>query len=206
MNCAKIGALGIVVAWASAAPAAVLDQRSLIVDRSANIFSTTRFDLDFDGAASFFDAAPVATLFDALEISPADVGATFTATEANDPGFADVAAWLTDARDEVLVVVFRELASGRAEKRGFNESLFFAAGGQWPQFGNAKIEEFRLTVDRFSLDFGPAPLAAGGAPQVDLHLTLTIMGRPVPEPGGLALLALACGWGLTLRRAGRRGR
>ncbi|MCA9236331.1 MAG: hypothetical protein KDA44_12735 [Planctomycetales bacterium] len=200
MNRVGILALCLVVAAASAAPGAVLFERSITVDRSANVFTSTRFDLDLNALESFFSATPAATLFDAVEITPDDVGATFSATATSDPGFAAFVARLADSQDEILRVLFAELISGRAEQRGFPESGFFVTAGRAVDFAQATIEEIRLRVDRFSLVFDTQPLAASAGPPVDLGLTLTVLGQGVPEPAGLSLLAVAAGVSIVAAR------
>ena len=116
------------------------------------------------------------------------------ANAANTPGFAGLADKLTDSADDVLRVVFQELASGRAEKRGYNDRSLFATAASSPGMGGASIQELQLVIGRFSLIPPTTPLASGGSPQVDLGLTLRVIGQAVPEPAGLAWFAAATAW------------
>jgi hypothetical protein len=173
----------------SSARGAILFERSLVVDRSTNIFSSNTFDLRFDFfAGSFFQPVNVVKLFDGLKITPGSVGTTLEANSATDPNFASAAARLTDALNQNIQLLFKESSSAKSELRGWNESGFFLglSTPQHPDLAGAKIDAIRLHVDQFTLLFGSSPSAAT-TPPVDLRLTFSVIGSPVPEPTSLGL-------------------
>jgi hypothetical protein len=184
----SIGLLA-VLCCAPAARGALLFQRSLVVDRSANIFTTSQFNLEFTFGNSFFTPTNPVTLFDGLTISPASAGQTFVASAATDPAFAAAAQRMTDALNENIRLAFTEVASGRPEQRGWNESGFFIGHGspQIPDLAGLSIDSIELRIDQFSLVFGPTPInpLAATAPPVQLLATFSVHG--VPEPPSLVL-------------------
>ena len=201
MNRVAIWACGLVLLGATSAPAAVLFERSLAVDRSNNVFASTRFTLSLDVTPSFLAPTSAGAMLFDVSITPADVGSVFALTGGAGVEFDAAIGRLTDGIDEILRVVFTEESTGRAEKRGFAESGFFAGMNGWPDFGGMTIEELRLRIDRFSLVPGTIPLAPGAPPQVDLGFTLQVVGQFVPEPTGAMLAAAAA---LALARCRQR--
>jgi hypothetical protein len=192
--------LAAALSLATTARAAVLFERSLVVDRSANVFATSQFDLKLVFGDSFLNPSNPATLFDGVSINPSDAGKIFT-SDASDPAFAAATSRLTDGSDQFIRLTLTETASGRSEQRGWQESGFFT--GAWsggnPDLQGAPIEAFQLRIDGFTLV--PDGVAT---PPVDLRMTFSILGT-VPEPSTLALggLAAAAAWAYTGRRARR---
>jgi hypothetical protein len=187
----------------------ILYQRSILFDRSVNIFETNRFDLDVILGDSFFSSAPEnsVTLFDDVVITPADAGRVFESNATNEPRFAAAADRLSNAIDEYVRVKFMEQASGRADQQGWSESGFFTGLSEpgKPDLSGLQITAIELKIDHFGLVFGPVPPAgtAGSAPPVQMIATLTILGA-VPEPTALTLgLAAVCGIAYATRN-GRR--
>jgi hypothetical protein len=185
---------------ASTARGAVLFERSLVVDRSANIFSTDVFDLEFVFSDTFFAPTSTVKLFDSLQITPASVGLVYEAASGVDPNFDAVANRMTDGLNQIVRVILTETASGRAEGRGGSESGFFQGLTPGPDFVGATIDAIRVRVDGFRLLAG-APIVV---PPVELNLTLTVLGTAIPEPQSLALagvgLAAAAAMAYTRRR------
>jgi hypothetical protein len=188
--------LAAAVCLAPAARGAILFERSIMVDRSVNIFTTSLFDIQLALGDSFF-AGPQgypATLFDGMSITPASVGNIYEATPAN-PGFQQVALRLTDGEDDFILFILKEAANPvRQEKRGWQESKFFLGHGSTldPDLAGATIDAVRLRIDSFALAPGsPAALAlAPGTPPVQVMMTFTVTGtQNIPEPSTLAIAA-----------------
>jgi hypothetical protein len=196
-----------VLLFAPAARGAILFERSLVVDRSVNIFTTSHFDLKFVFGDSFSTPSNPVKLFDGTGITPADAPHLYT-SDMSDPAFSAVAARLTDGRDDFVKLTLSEIASGRAEQRGWRESGFFVGHGsnEIPDLKGATIEAILLRLDDFRLVSGGSSTTAVSLPPVDAQFTFTVLGTYVPEPsslalsgGGLAALA-ACAY------TGRRSR
>ena len=189
----------------SATAEELLFERSLGVNRSVNIFSTDQFDFDIALGDHFFSPSNPVTLFDDLLIRPSDVGEVYEIV-AGDPAFEAAEQRLTDARDEFFRLILSEnQPGGRVEQRGSSESGFFLGleNLPGPDLAGTTLERIRLEVQRFTLagDGG----AASAGPPVDLQVSISIYGQPVPEPTGLWLLwsGLATLWGMLRRRWGR---
>lgn len=179
----SLAAAAAIAAGIGDAQAGLLHQRTLTIDRSVNIFGSTRFDLDLElVAGSPFTSTDRVVLFDAVEVSANAAGDLFRAEPGSDPAFADAAARLTNNLDESLLLVLRETASQRTEMRGLSESSYFRATSAQPDLAGRRIDAIEISVDRFSL------AATGGAsPPVDFLATISIYG--VPEPASATMLA-----------------
>ncbi|MEM9657432.1 MAG: hypothetical protein AAF961_03640, partial [Planctomycetota bacterium] len=212
MNCKHV--LLSLAAWATAVgvtQAGALVQRTLLIDRPTNHFTSTTFDLDWAVTDAYFSSARTntSTLFDDLQISPEDVGQTFTADVDGEPAFRAVAARLTDAEDEILDLILDELASDHYESRGLYESGFFMPESptEPPDLAGFVIESVDLTIDSFRLDFTPASSPTNSSPPpVELVVTIAVNGRPIPEPQSWALAACSLGGAGFLIFAQRRQR
>lgn len=186
----SIGLLAVLCCAPAAASSTPLFTRSLVVDRSVNIFTTTDFSLKFVFGNSFFSPTNPVTLFDGLIITPASTGQTFLADASTDPGFADAAQRITDGLNENIRLAFTEIASGRPEQRGWSESGFFINHGSpnIPDLKGMRVDAIELRIDNFSLQFGAPATNPSGAtiPPVQLLATFSVYGQ-VPEPSSLAL-------------------
>lgn len=185
------GAAALIASRAVVAAPQIVFQRSLSVDRSTNIFTTSKFDLKFVLGDSFFTPTNPVTLFDGTSITPADVGKVYT-VDANSPGFAAVAGRLTDSHNEFIQLLMTESSSGRAEKRGWNERGFFTgvATSTSPDLAGLPITAFTLSIDSFTLTPPASAEASSQAllagPPVALNMTFAVYG--VPEPATVILL------------------
>jgi hypothetical protein len=190
MNRTKSIGLLAALCCAPAAHADLLFTRALVVDRSVNFYTTTQFNLEFVFGNSFFTPTNPVTLFDGLTISPASTGQTFVASATTDAAFAAAAQRMSDALNENVRLAFTEIASGRPEQRGWNESGFFIGHGSptIPDLAGSRIDSVELRIDSFSLVFGPTPInpSAATAPPVQLLATFSVYGQ-VPEPPSLVL-------------------
>ena len=202
--CCGLLALTTVMGTAHWAAGAILHERSLLVDRSVNIFESRQFDLDLVFGDSFLAPSNAASLFDPLQISPDDAGRLFVARDRTDASFATVVERLTDGRNEFVRLVLTENSSGRAEQRGWAESDFFFFPPANPDLSGRSIESIGLTVDKFRLTSTDS-----SGPAVELRLTLSVEGV-IPEPSGLTLgLAALVFWrpnNQRRRSTGKRGR
>jgi hypothetical protein len=198
----------LLAAFACFAPSArggILFERSLVVDRSVNIFTTSQFDLEFVLGDAFFTPSNPVKLFDDVSLTPASVGNVYVANSTNNPAFQTVADRLTDGSDEYIRLVLEESASGRKEQRGWRESGFFVGHGSAldPDLAGAVIEGVQLRIDGFVLHSGSVAALAPAGPPVQVLMTFTVLGA-VPEPSTLALgaagLAMLVRAGYTKRR------
>ena len=182
----------------------LLFERTVSINRSANIFDTNQFDLDLTlGNHPFAPSDPV-TLFDDLTVTPANVGDAYDVLVGNS-SFDLAAQRLTDAKNEFIRLVLTEdQPNGLVEQRGFSESSFFLglASPTSPDLAGATLQRVRLAVDGFTLvDRVSGVSAASAGPPVNLELSIAFFGTRVPEPTGIWLL-----WGglATLLGIGKR--
>jgi hypothetical protein len=187
---------------APAVRAAVLYERSLMVDRSVNIFNSSHFDVKFVLGDSFLTPSNPAKLFDGTSITPADIGKSFI-SNASDPAFSTIATRLTDGDDDYVKLLFTETSTGRAEQRGWHESGFLInhEPNDAPDLKGATITGFMLTIDSFTLASpGSAANALSIAPPVEVQMTFTVMGVPEPAAAGMGALAMLATGAYTIRR------
>jgi hypothetical protein len=194
--------LAAAVCLPAAARGDILYERSLLVDRSTNIFTTSQFDLEFVLGDAFFTPSNPVKLFEGIAITPASVGAVFERT-LSDPELSAVAQRLTDGSDQYIRLVLEESASGRREQRGWKESGFFVGHGSTenPDLVGANVEAIKLRIDEFVLHSGSLAALAPAGPPVKVLMTFTVVGT-VPEPSTLILgaVGLAIMVGRRLRR------
>jgi hypothetical protein len=166
-------------------------QRSLLIDRSINIFTTSEFDLNFVFADALLAPTDPVILFSGLTLSPADVGRTFVADAKTDRAFADAALRITDSLDQFVQIILTEASSGRAEKRGFRARGFFSVGATTgpPDLVGSVIDSITLSIDKFILTPAASLPALGSDAPVQLQMTFTVMAADapaaVPEPSSL---------------------
>ena len=172
--------------WATS----LIFERVIGINRDPNIFSTDRFDLDLSFGDSYFSPSNPVVLFDDTVITPADESSTLEVTSA-DPGFAEAVARLTDGDNEfVHLTMTEDVENGRMEQRGWQENFFFLglSSQDMPDLAGSALQSISLHIDQFHLN-GSAP--SGPDPPVDLQLTISFVGAPIPEP--LSLWLLLCG-------------
>lgn len=193
-------ALAIVLAtlFSGAAEAGILlFEKVISVNRNPNIFDASQFDLDLGFADSLAIPTNEVKLFDDLMITTADVGNTFDATAANDPGFSQAAQRITDGLNErVKVMLTEDQVNGVSEKRGWYENSFFGhlSSQLPPDLLGAQVNRVSLHIDQFVIgsstpSSGPTALSAQPlteGQQFDLVFTLQIYA--VPEPVTVLLL------------------
>ncbi len=189
--------IGLAAAILCASPSAwgaTLFERSLLVDRSVNIFTTDEFSLKLVFGDSFFSPTNPVTLFDDVTITPSDKGTTLVADAASDPAFAAAAARMTDAMNQNVRLAFTEIASDRPEQRGWSESGFFIGHGSpmVPDLAGFQIDAVQMHIDDFILSSSSSSSSsiAAAEPEVQLLLTFSVFGSAVPEPSALGLTGI----------------
>lgn len=182
----------------------LLFTRSLVIDRSANIFKTDEFNLKVDFSSSF--TTPVTnSLFSDTLVTPSTAPQTFE-VNPGDPEFDEVAAQLTDTLNQAMRFVMTENSSGRAEGRGYTQAQLFAKPATAPDFSGKIIDKIQLTVNQFTLVSplpGGAQAASTGKP-VQLNFAFNVFGHNVPEPSTAGLVFAAALAAVTASRI-RRG-
>jgi len=164
---------------------------TLGVNRSINLFDVNQFDLDIAFLDNQLNPTNLVRLFDDLVVTPGNVGDTFEATAVNDPTFLTAVQRLTDASSEYIQTILTEdEAGGLSETQGPPESTFFLFGtpSSPPNPAEVTITSIDLRIDKFIL----LPNGGAGSNQpLDLSMTLTLNGTPIPEPSTGWLIA--CG-------------
>jgi len=183
--------------------AAPLFTGTLAINRSANLFSGNQFDLDIGFSDAPFSPTNLVRLFDDLIISPANVGDVFEATVETDPIFLTAVDRLTDASNEFIQTFLTEdISGGLTEYQSPPENNFFLFGSPSaaPNPLEVIITSISLRIDKFVL----LPNSGSGPAPLDLSMTFTLNGVPIPEPSAAWLFV--CGFailGLLLLRRRR---
>jgi hypothetical protein len=136
-------------------------------------------------------------LFPDLHLGQAQVGTTFFADASDGEGFARAVASLTDGLPGVIY--FGYPSSGGSPFHtyaGPYESQVFASD----PLGTGGVDLSGLRIDRIGFRLGQIALDSPGSnPNGDgvwtdyrVDATLIIEGEPLPEPGAVSLLGLAC--------------
>jgi hypothetical protein len=152
-----------------------------------------------------------AGLFDSYSFSPADVGRTFVITQAEDPDFNNAVSWLTDGVSEEVSYDVMTYPEGGGGGQILSEANMFSplpVGANGIDLAGFNIDNFTLRIDQVILNSpGMDPNSDGNWTDVYVAAVLLVNGTPVPEPGSVALaaLALGCAW-LGARRTAARAR
>jgi len=177
----------------SSVQAAPLFTGTLAINRSANLFAGDQFDLDIGFSDAPFSPTNLVRLFDDLIISPDNVGDTFEVTDEMDPIFSIVVQRLTDASNEFIQTFLTEdIEGGLTESQSPPESNFFLFGtpSVAPNPAEVIITSISLRIDKFVL----LPNSGSGPDPLDLSMTFTLNGVPIPEPSTAWLFV--CGFAI----------
>lgn len=169
----------------------LLYQRTVSVNRSANIFSTDQFDLDLVFGNNQFSPTNGVTLFDSLVVSPADVGTTFSADADSDSSFGMASGRVTDALNEYMNLSLTEdLSGGLTEQRIWQENRFFqhVVPTTPPDLAGMVLGSIDVKVESFTFETVENEEASNNQP-VDLVLTISFLGV-IPEPATVMLVSV----------------
>lgn len=144
------------------------------------------------------DTLPGTPIF-AKTITAADVGIPYTVTAANNPNFDEITSLLTNGvSDTVFFGVTGSLGTGVAT--GVFESAFTFDDAT--DFKGSLIDSLTITVDSFEPDVpGRDPNSDGIWTDYAAKYSLSVQGKPVPEPTNLLGLGVAVGFGILLAKS-----
>lgn len=150
---------------------------------------------------SGIDTLPGIPIF-AKTITSADVGIPYTVTSANNPNFAQITSLLTNGvSDTVFFGVTGSLSTGVAT--GVSESAF-TLDDDPTDFQGSIIDSLTITVNSFEPNIpGQDPNGDGIWTDYAAEYTLSVQGRPVPEPSNSLGLGLVVSFGILLAKTKR---
>ncbi|WP_052672331.1 PEP-CTERM sorting domain-containing protein [Aliterella atlantica] len=153
---------------------------------------------------SGFDTLPGIPIF-AKTISAADVGISYTVTTATNPNFSEITALLTDGVSDTIFFGVTGFPSGTGVATGVGESAFTFNNAT--DFQGAIIDSLTITIDSFAPDSpGQNPNGDGIWTDYSAKYSLSVQGRPVPEPDTSLGLGIAAGFGILFARKLKRSR
>jgi len=193
------GAVSIALGTAQVVQAAVLGTEDFTLSGGTDdIFTEFKPTLAIAPAAPGVTSSAPATsapLFVGTSITPADVGRTFTATEANDSNFNNFAALLTNGK---LNKVTLALGAGTLGNSELSLTKVGDSFGQNVSLFGIAIDSISLQINSLTLNTPGTDLNGNGA-WTDYSFTGTavIDGEPVPVPEPIsAISTLAFGIGV----------
>ena len=139
--------------------------------------------------------ATTAPLFVGTSITPADVGRTFTATEASDPNFNDFAALLTNGKLNKVTLAF---CTGTLGNSDLSLTKVGDSFGQNVSLFGSTIDSISLKIDSLTLDTPGIDVNGTGAwTDYSFVGTAVIEGEPIPVPEPISVIStLAFGIGV----------
>jgi len=167
------------------------------VSHGGNVLSAVPYDDEVVGtdAAGFTlrilgdDGSAIATLFQDLQLRPADIGKTFSASAAT-PGFAEFVSLLTDGNAHKFLAEFwlggygaGAGGGGIVADREFDGFPVIAPPGSGPDLAGQTIGriDFRLDDNRITWD-------SPNAVETSFAATYSVY-APVPEPASFVLMS-----------------
>lgn len=143
------------------------------------------------------DTLPGIPIF-AKTITSADVGVPYTVTSANNPNFDEITSLLTNGVSDTVFFGVTGLDTGVAT--GVSESAFTFDDAT--DFKGSLIDSLTITVDSFEADIpGRDPNDDGIWTDYAAKYSLSVKGKPVPEPTNLLGLGVAVGFGVLLAKS-----
>jgi len=143
------------------------------------------------------DTLPGIPIF-AKTITSADVGILYTVTSANNPNFDEITSLLTNGVSDTVFFGVTGLGTGVAT--GVFESAFTFDDAT--DFKGSLIDSLTITVDSFEAEIpGRDPNGDGIWTDYAAKYSLSVKGKPVPEPANLLGLGVAVGFGVLLAKS-----
>lgn len=178
--------------FSASARAEILFEIDTDAQRGSGIHSLTPRFRPFNPTLQYEDIHAgilLARVFENVIVRREDLGVTFVATPENDPGFAEVARYLTDGQRQQLAITASPTGvAGSSECSKLHRDHTCASGIDLQ--GNV-IERITFTLKEwYVVSPGRDPLGDGIWHDEYSAYRLTIEGYPVPEPWGLMLAIL----------------
>ncbi len=143
------------------------------------------------------DTLPGTPIF-AKTITAADVGIPYTVTSANNLNFDEITSLLTNGVSDTVFFGVTSLDTGVAT--GVFESAFTFDDAT--DFKGSLIDSLTITVNSFEADIpGRDPNGDGIWTDYTAEYSLSVKGKPVPEPANLLGLGAAVGFGVLLAKS-----
>lgn len=148
------------------------------------------------------DTLPGIPIF-AKTITSADVGIPYTVTAANNPNFNAITALLTNGVSDTVFFGVSGFPPGTGVASGVFESAF--TFNDATDFQGSIIDSLTITVDSFTPDSpGQDPNGDGIWTDYSAKYSLSVQGKPVPEPSDSLGLVTAAGIGVLLAKTRRQ--
>ncbi len=186
--------IGVLVVSAQSQAALICELKTTINQGDYGIHNSVMYSFGKSGGPE--------RVFDALVMTSADAGKTFTiSSDLDDVHFSGLVLALTSGRDDMYDRQFKLVGGGSTSYQSRASVLFSAVSLGYPDLRGYEIESFTLRVDSLSIQSpGSDPNQNGLWTDTVGQFTLGIYA--VPEPSACAMVMVAAGLLLIQRMRG----